>query len=90
MNPVLNAADGIMIARGDLGVEVLIERIAAIQKALMRQANEDAGQIIVPSGGKEESGPGLLELEYNHHDDRRTSSNKPAAVKTGASSKSNS
>jgi len=86
---VLNAADGIMIARGDLVVEVPIERIAIIQKDLMRQANENAGQSIVPSGGNTESGPGLLEWDYDHNDGRRVSANKPAAVKTGASSKSN-
>ena len=36
---ILQAADGIMIARGDLGVEIPIEQIAVAQKNLMRQAN---------------------------------------------------
>ncbi len=36
---ILEAADGIMIARGDLGVEVPIEELPAIQKQLMRDAN---------------------------------------------------
>ncbi len=36
---IIEAADGIMIARGDLGVEVPIERIPLIQKQLMRLAN---------------------------------------------------
>ncbi len=36
---ILNAADGIMIARGDLGVEVPIEGIAMTQKDLIAQAN---------------------------------------------------
>ncbi|MBW2192759.1 MAG: pyruvate kinase, partial [Deltaproteobacteria bacterium] len=39
INGILEAADGIMIARGDLGVEVPIEQIAVIQKRLMAQAN---------------------------------------------------
>ncbi|HBL24855.1 MAG TPA: pyruvate kinase [Deltaproteobacteria bacterium] len=46
MDDILNAADGIMIARGDLGVEVPIERIAIIQKDLMRQANRRAKPVI--------------------------------------------
>ncbi|HEY5999833.1 MAG TPA: pyruvate kinase [bacterium] len=43
---ILDAADGIMIARGDLGVEVPIERIAAVQKRLMRLANQRAKPVI--------------------------------------------
>jgi pyruvate kinase len=39
MDAILDAADGIMIARGDLGVEIPIEQIAVVQKRLMRQAN---------------------------------------------------
>jgi pyruvate kinase len=46
MDDILDAADGIMIARGDLGVEVPIERIAVIQKELMRQANRRAKPVI--------------------------------------------
>jgi pyruvate kinase len=36
---ILAVSDGIMIARGDLGVEVPIEEIAVVQKRLMRLAN---------------------------------------------------
>jgi pyruvate kinase len=39
MQEILEAADGIMIARGDLGVEIPIEQIAVVQKQLMRLAN---------------------------------------------------
>ena len=36
---ILDAADGLMIARGDLGVEIPIEQIAVTQKEIMRLAN---------------------------------------------------
>jgi len=40
MDEILQAADGIMIARGDLGVEIPIAQIAIVQKRLMDQANK--------------------------------------------------
>jgi pyruvate kinase len=43
---IIDAADGIMIARGDLGVEVPIERIPVVQKRLMRLANMRAKPVI--------------------------------------------
>src|SRR5438309_496467 len=43
---ILAAADGIMIARGDLGVEVPIEEIAYIQKQLIAKTNL-AGQPVI-------------------------------------------
>jgi pyruvate kinase len=39
MAEILKAADGIMIARGDLGVEIPIEQIAIAQKNIMRLSN---------------------------------------------------
>ncbi len=39
INEILNAADGIMVARGDLGVEMPIEELAVIQKRLITKAN---------------------------------------------------
>jgi pyruvate kinase len=43
---IMESADGIMIARGDLGVEVPIEQIAVVQKDLMRRANMRAKPVI--------------------------------------------
>jgi pyruvate kinase len=46
IDAILDRADGIMIARGDLGVEVPIEEIAVVQKRLMRLANRRAKPVI--------------------------------------------
>lgn len=46
VDEILAAADGLMIARGDLGVEVPIEQIALIQKRLMRLARVQGKPII--------------------------------------------
>jgi pyruvate kinase len=46
ISAILQASDGIMIARGDLGVEIPIEQIAVAQKEIMRLANRMGRPVI--------------------------------------------
>ena len=39
LEAILDVSDGIMVARGDLGVEIPIEEIALVQKRMIHQAN---------------------------------------------------
>ena len=46
LTAILANSEGVMVARGDLGVEVRPERVPAIQKRVIRQANQ-AGKLVI-------------------------------------------
>jgi len=46
IDAILKASDGLMVARGDLGIEVPYYEVPTLQKMLIRKANESAKPII--------------------------------------------
>jgi pyruvate kinase len=77
IDAILDAADGIMIARGDLAVELSAAEVPAVQKTLVRKAN-DAGKLSIVATQ-------MLESMINHaHPTRAEASDVANAIFDGA------
>ena len=46
LDEILEAADGVMVARGDLGVEMELARVPVLQKEIIKQANQKRRLVI--------------------------------------------
>jgi pyruvate kinase len=46
IEPILDVTDGVMVARGDLGVEISLERVPRIQKSIIRRARRKGRFVI--------------------------------------------
>lgn len=46
LEEILEASDGIMVARGDMGVEIPLEEVPVIQKQMIKMAEEQGKQVV--------------------------------------------
>lgn len=47
IDAIIQVSDGVMVARGDLGVEMAMEKVPVIQKSIVKKCNAAAKPVII-------------------------------------------